>query len=282
MPTSGPPSLGAACRVLAERAARAAGAILLERWRIEPVDLGIKSSRTDPVSEADRAAERAIVELLRAERPDDSLVAEEGSTATGGSGVRWVIDPLDGTVNYLYGIPQWAVSVAALDAEGALAGVVYDPVRDEMFAAARGAGAWLGGRRLRVSAVASPAETLLATGFSYLPEERAEQARREYGLVAEVRDVRRFGAAALDLAWVAAGRIDGYAETVGSEWDWAAGALIVREAGGRTSAIRGVRPGVDGILASGPALHDALKRLIARVQDAGDRLDSKHGHRPEG
>lgn len=267
MRTSRPPSTGpgADLAALAEEAARAAGAVLLERWRGDVVGLRTKTSRTDPVSLADELAERAVVDLLRARRPEDAIVAEEGSAAEGTSGIRWLVDPLDGTVNYLYGIPQWSVSVAALDAEGALAGVVYDPVRDEAFTAARGGGAWLGGRPLRVSAAADLQDALLVTGFSYVAEERAEQGRREAAILPAVRDVRRFGSAALDLAWTSAARVDGYFEAVGNEWDWAAGALVVREAGGRTSAIKGVRPEADGIAASGPALHDALLSLIERA-----------------
>jgi len=221
-----------------------------------------KSSATDPVSDADHAAEARIVAFLRAARPHDGIVAEEGSGGAGTTGVRWVVDPLDGTVNYLYGIPQWSVSIAALAPDGALAGVVYDPVRDELFAASRGGGAHLGERPIAASDLTEVSRALLATGYSYVADERREQARREARLIASVRDVRRFGSAALDLAWVACGRVDGYCESVGAVWDWAAGSLLVREAGGLVTEVPGVRRDAPGIVASGAGIHAALVALV--------------------
>lgn len=258
---------------LAERAAREAAALLLARWR-RPGSVVTKSSLTDPVSDADREAEERIVALLRAARPGDAIVAEEGSSgeAAGRGAVRWLVDPLDGTVNYLYGIPHWAVSVAALDTEGALAGVVYDPVRDELYRASRGGGAWLGRVPLATTALAAAELALVATGYSYVAAEREEQARREGRFIGRVRDVRRFGSAALDLAYVAAGRVDAYYESFGNPWDWAAGALLVSEAGGQVSEVAGVRTGTPGMLASGRPLHDALLAIVG-VQGPTQPLD---------
>ena len=191
---------------LAERAARRAGEVLLGYFGRPPEGLDTKSSRTDPVSDADREAERAIGELLAAERPDDGLLAEEGTRSEAHSGRRWIVDPLDGTVNFLYGFPVWGVSVALEDEEGVAVGVVYDPCRDELFRATRGGGAELDGRPLRVRERRELRAALVATGFSYDPARRGAQAELVAALVPQVRDIRRAGAAALDLAWLAAGQ----------------------------------------------------------------------------
>lgn len=230
-----------------------------------PTGVGSKSSATDLVSDADREAEARIVGRIRAARPDDAIVAEEGSAQKGGSGIRWLVDPLDGTVNFLYGIPQWSVSIAALDGEGPLAAVVYDPSRDELFAATRGGGARLNGAPIRTTGLSELSNALVTTGFSYVAEERARQALHAATLAAHVADLRRLGSAALDLAWVSCGRVDAYTESVANPWDWAAGRLLVTEAGGRVSEIAGVRAGMPGICASAPAIHDALLELL-RVQ----------------
>ena len=221
--------------------------------------LGHKTSRTDPVSDADREAERVIKELLAAERPADALVAEEGSRSAGDSGRRWVVDPLDGTVNFLYGIPQWAVSIALEDAGGALVAVLHDPVRGETFAARRGGGAELNGAPIRVSGRDQLERALVATGFSYQEERRGEQADLARRVLTRVRDIRRAGAAALDLAWLAAGRFDGYYEHGLAPWDWAAGRLLVTEAGGAVAELPGDPP---GLVAAGPALLPELAELV--------------------
>jgi myo-inositol-1(or 4)-monophosphatase len=210
------------------------------------------------VSEADRDAEAAIAELLRAERPDDALVSEEGAGDSGTSGRRWVVDPLDGTTNYLYRFPAWGVSVALEDADGGLAGVVHDPVGGETFRAARGAGAELNGRPIRVSGLDRLDTALIGTGFGYDPDVRAGQADVLRRVLPRVRDVRRAGAAALDLCFVACGRLDGYYERGINHWDWAAGALIVREAGGEVVPLEGGRP---GLAAAGPTLVEQLAEL---------------------
>jgi myo-inositol-1(or 4)-monophosphatase len=216
-------------RELAERAARAAGEVLLSYYGRPPKGLGSKSSQTDPVSDADREAERTVRELLAAERPDDGLLGEEGSHSEAASGRRWVVDPLDGTVNYLYGFPAWGVSVALEDQRGSIVGVVLDPLRDDCFVAERGAGAQLNGEAIRVRDRRELDRALVATGFSYEPVRRAEQAGVARRLLPRVRDLRRAGAAALDLAWLAAGRVDAYYERGLHHWDWAAGRLLVEE-----------------------------------------------------
>jgi myo-inositol-1(or 4)-monophosphatase len=212
------------------------------------------------VSDADRAAEAAIEELIRRERPDDELVSEEGAAAAGTSGRRWVVDPLDGTTNFLYGFPQWAVSVAAEDGDGGLAGVVFDPVRDELFGAARGGGAELNGTPIRVRSGTPLARSLVATGFAYDAALRAAQAPVLERVLPAVRDLRRGGAAALDLAWLAAGRLDAYYERGLQPWDWAAGRLIVVEAGGAVAELDG-EPA--GLAAAAPELLEELVALVA-------------------
>ena len=209
---------------LAERCARAAGEVLLSYYGRPAEGLASKSSATDLVSDADREAERVIRELLERERPDDGLLAEEGSAAEAASGRRWLVDPLDGTVNFLYGFHAWAVSVALEDAEGLVVGVVLDPVRDELFAAQRGGGAFVNGEPVEVSGETRLERAMIATGFSYVPERRAEQAELLRVVLPRVRDIRRAGAAALDLCFLASGRVDGYWERGLNPWDWAAGA----------------------------------------------------------
>ncbi len=229
-------------------AARTAGALLLERVHggMEST-VSSKSTPTDLVSEADLAAEQAIREMLAARRPHDGFVGEEGGSSEGSSGLRWVVDPLDGTVNFLFGIPQWCVSVAVEDAEGALAGAVYDPNRDELFTATRDGGAQLLGTQgtldLAHEAAAGPAarrdgagddvlsSAMVATGLAYDAGVRGAQGKVLARLAPRVRDIRRLGSAALDLCWTAAGRYDAYFERTVKQWDIAAGALICEQAG---------------------------------------------------
>ena len=259
---------------IAVGAARAAAALLIERFGGPAAGLRVKSSATDMVSEADERAERMVVSYIRERRADDALVAEEGSEARGRTDVQWYIDPLDGTTNYLYGIPHWAVAICCADADGALAGVVYDPLRDELFSATRGGGARLGDRPLRVSEKADLPTALVATGFAYVTDSRRLQGRILAGVLGEVRDVRRLGSASLDLAYVASGRFDAYFESVDQPWDWMAGGLLVREAGGRVSELRPSRSGLPNIVASAPAIHDPLTRLLSKaVQSAQNSID---------
>jgi len=219
---------------LAERAARAAGEVLMTYYGRAPEGLGSKSSDTDLVSDADREAERTIRELLERERPEDGLLAEEGSRSEADSGRRWLVDPLDGTVNFLYGFPAWAVSMALEDGHGLAVGVVHSPLHGETFCAARGEGAWVAesGLRLEVRGCRRLARAMVATGFSYEPARREVQAEVVRRLLPLARDIRRAGAAALDLAWLAAGRLDAFYERGLQPWDWGAGQLLVEEAGG--------------------------------------------------
>lgn len=248
---------------IACEAAHTAGALLLGRFGSERV-LATKSSPTDVVSEADLASERAIREILGRRAGDDAIVGEEGEDVAGTSGRRWIVDPLDGTVNYLYGIPQWCVSVACEDAGGAaLVGVVFDPVRDETFTATASGDATLGGRALRVEPADGLATALVATGFGYDPERRAQQAEVVARVLPRARDIRRGGAAALDLAWCAAGRVDAYYERGVNPWDVAAGALICARAGLDVERLAPLGPLPDGILAAPPAWADELRALVA-------------------
>jgi myo-inositol-1(or 4)-monophosphatase len=239
----------------------------MSRWQRRDVGLATKTTSTDVVLEADRAAEAEVVRVLRASYPDEQIVAEEGSGAGVGTpgGPRWYVDPLDGTVNYLYGIPHFAVAIGCEDREGMLAAVVYDPSRDELFTALRGGGAWLRSERLAVRGPDSLGNSLIATGFAYVAEARAEQARILTSVLPRVRDIRRFGSAQLDLAWVAAARYDGYWESVDKPWDWKAGALLVQEAGGRVTELEQARAGHPHVIASAAMIHDDLVGILRRA-----------------
>lgn len=245
---------------VAIEAARAAGAELLARWR-RPLEVGTKSTPTDPVTEADINAERAIREVLARRRPADAILGEEGG-ATGQGDLRWVVDPLDGTVNFLYGLPMFAVSIAVEDGDGALAAVVLDPVGDELFSATRSTAPVCDGRPIAASGCESLDRALVGTGFGYDPAVRAAQARVAAQVIPRARDIRRAGAAALDMCWCAAGRLDGYYERGVKPWDIAAGSLICERAG---LAVRRLEP--DGVLPSGvvvaaPGLIDELQALV--------------------
>jgi myo-inositol-1(or 4)-monophosphatase len=248
---------------LAERAARTAGDLLLERLVAPTTGLAYKSSATDPVSDADRDAEAEIRGILRAARPEDALLGEEGTASAGQSGLRWVIDPLDGTVNFLYGQPTFAVSIACEDDHGPLVAVVHHPAFGETFSARRGGGATLDGVALAVRQPESLARALVATGFSYEPARRVLQGALVARIVPLVRDVRRAGSAAIDLAWVAAGRLDGYFEHGLNAWDWAGGALLVTESGGKVARVPAGGGLPDGLVAGAPDLVDSLVELLA-------------------
>jgi myo-inositol-1(or 4)-monophosphatase len=215
---------------VAREAARAAAAELTARFGHSAQSVHTKSTPTDPVSEADVAAEKAIRQLLARRRPDDAILGEEEG-ATGEGELRWLVDPLDGTVNFLFGIPSFSVSVGCEDAAGIVAGVVFDPLRDECFAATRSGATTLNGRPLKASERSDLATALVATGFGYDAGVRARQAAAVSRVLPRVRDIRRFGSAALDLAWCAAGRWDAYYERGVKPWDVAAGSLIALRAG---------------------------------------------------
>ena len=222
-----------------------------------------KSSDTDMVTEFDRASEALIVGRIHALRPDDSIVGEEGTETVGTSGVQWLIDPIDGTTNFLYGLPGYNVSIAARDGTGTLAGAVYVPATDELFTATAGGGAHLDGTPLHCGTTAVLGKALVGTGFSYLPERRIAQARRVAALIGRVRDIRRSGAAAADLCSVAAGRLDVYYEEWLGPWDLAAGELIAREAGCRSGSFDGGPVDPSNVLVTVPALFDLMVGLLA-------------------
>jgi myo-inositol-1(or 4)-monophosphatase len=245
---------------LAERAARAAGEVLMSYFGRAAEGLGVKSSPTDPVSDADREAEETIQAILAAERPDDGVIGEEGARTSPANGRTWIVDPLDGTVNFLYGMRAWAVSIALEDAGGLAVGVVFNPVDDECFSAVRGQGARLNGRPVHVTRCASLDQAMVATGFSYVSEERARQGETIVRLLPAVRDVRRAGAAALDLAYVACGRVDAFYERGLKRWDEAAGRLLVEEAGGVASDLNGDPAGV--LAAATPELAALLEQEV--------------------
>jgi myo-inositol-1(or 4)-monophosphatase len=265
---------------VAVQAARMAGGLLLERVRRgSEREVSSKSTPTDLVSEADLAAERAIRELLGELRPDDGVVGEEGGRETGSSGLSWVVDPLDGTINFLFGIPQWCVSVAVRDERETLAGAIYDPNRNELFTATRtgrprligpaGIRELAGRRQARARVGGEAADTaarlataMLATGFAYDAEVRAAQARVIARVAPRVRDIRRFGSAALDLAWAAAGRYDAYFERSVKPWDIAAGALICERAGLRVLELPVYETLPWGILVVPPELAEPLLELV--------------------
>jgi myo-inositol-1(or 4)-monophosphatase len=256
---------------VATAAARAGGAILREAFG-RAVDADYKG-RFDPVTAVDRAAERAIVQLVAHERPDDAIVAEEA----GGdeyAGRHWLIDPLDGTVNFIRGIPQISVSIALWEGVDPLVGVVLDPLRDELFTAAAGQGARLGGSVIAVTGTDTLERAVVATGFPYDHGEHAAEYVTALGAVlAKVNGIRRFGSAALDLAWVAAGRYDAYFELGVAPWDQAAGIVLVREAGGMVTDPFGTPsvPVTSMVLASNSILHQSLADIIAPLVPAHRR-----------
>lgn len=227
-----------------------------------------KSTPVDIVTDADRATEVFIRERLAELRPNDGIFGEEGGGATGTSGLTWLVDPIDGTVNYLYDIPEWAVSIAVVEGDPdpnswtALAGAVVNPRIGEVFSAHAGGGATVNDRPIAVSAKTDLATALIGTGFAYAAEVRAEQAVVIGHLISRVRDIRRLGACSLDLCAVASGRFDAYFERTVSPWDHAAGALIAREAGAIVSGYPGKREGREFLIASNPNLYEPLMALI--------------------
>jgi myo-inositol-1(or 4)-monophosphatase len=246
----------------ASEAARAGGAELRRRFK-EPRTIQQKTLPTDIVTDADTAAEALVLALLTARHPQASVLAEESGarhgTALGNE--RWIVDPLDGTSNYAHGVPHFAVSIGYEVAGTMEVGVVYDPMRDELFSAVRGHGAALNGTPIHVSTVASLKTAMLATGFPYWVSERPEQLLELFGAyVRAAQAVRRFGSAALDLAWVAAGRYDGFFELGLKAWDLAAGTLLVEAAGGRVSGVDGGPLSLDEghVIAANAELHAPL------------------------
>ena len=257
----GTPDPEALVELAAETADRAVRLLLagVERAR---ATVETKATVTDMVSELDRASEQLIVTALLAERPDDGVMGEEGSARPGTSGLRWVIDPLDGTTNYLYGHPGWNVSIAAEDATGVVVGVVADAVHGELFTATRGGGAHRNGVPIRCSPAVDLATALVGTGFGYDPERRRAQGAVVANLLPEVRDIRRMGAAAVDLCSVACGRLDAYFERGLSWWDLAAGGLIAAEAGAVVASLDDGAMTAGSVVAAPPGLATPLRDLL--------------------
>jgi myo-inositol-1(or 4)-monophosphatase len=222
-----------------------------------------KSSPVDVVTEADRASETLIRSLLLSARPDDAILGEEGDDVAGTSGVRWIVDPIDGTVNFLYGIPQYAVSIAAEVSGRVEAGVVINVATGAEFTATLGGGAFRDGTPLAVRPDVPLGERLIATGFSYRADQRADQARQLAALLPQIRDIRRMGSCALDLCALAAGELDGYAEEGVNLWDHAAGGLIAAEAGARVASYPGAGGRMLLVAGPGPGFDVLLRALEA-------------------
>ncbi|GIF10298.1 inositol monophosphatase family protein [Actinoplanes teichomyceticus] len=256
---------------IAVRVAREAAATA-RRMRDEAIgDVQTKSTDTDVVTAADRAVERQVVEALRARRPGDAVLGEEygGDTTAAPGAVRWILDPIDGTVNYLYGLPQYAVSLAAeVDGE-VVAGVVRNPATGDEWTATRGGGAWRDGRRLTCSGETVLGQALVGTGFGYDPRRRAHQGQVLAKMITRVRDIRRMGAAALDLCLAAEGRLDAFFEKGLNPWDHAAGGLIAAEAGMVVAGLGGAPAGPDMVVLAPPGLFPALHDLLVEVDAAG-------------
>lgn len=250
------------------QAARAAAAI--HRFHAEDIDKQIdtKANYADLVTKVDKESERRIRELISAAHPDHTILGEEQGELAGRAGHsrwRWIVDPLDGTTNFLHGLPHWAVSIALEHKGNIVAGVIHDPVKDEMFHAERGEGAWLNGSRIRVSGRRRMVESLFATGVPFAAMTSLPAVLRDLSrLMPECAGVRRLGAASLDMAYVAAGRYEGYWEREIHPWDIAAGMIIVAEAGGFVGPVlaEGDPLAGGGIIAGNATLHDRLTRVI--------------------
>ncbi|KAM9865821.1 3'(2'),5'-bisphosphate nucleotidase CysQ [Leucobacter aridicollis] len=262
----------AALAGIAGSLAREVGEVIRAKRAVGVTVAQTKSSLTDVVTAADQEAERLLAAGLRRLRPDDGLLGEEGASTTGTTGVTWVVDPIDGTVNYLYDLPAYAVSVAATVEDGgagtmsdgrrAVAGAVYVPTSGELFTAWEGGGAHLDGERLPGPADTELGRTLLATGFGYTVARRTEQVEVLRHVLPRVRDIRRMGSAAVDLCMLAAGRVDAYYERGLQPWDYAAAALIARESGAVVRGLGDALPGEELLIAGTPRISAELATLI--------------------
>ena len=261
---------------VAVKLAREAGELIVTRRAGHIEVASTKSSDVDVVTAVDKESEEFLYTRLRELRPGDGFLGEEGQVEESTTGITWVVDPIDGTVNFLYNIPHYAVSIAAVTGDPSPgswqveAGAVFNPATGELFHAARGKGTFLGERRLEIGPPPPMNLALLATGFAYSTAMRKEQVRILSQLIGEVRDIRRMGTASLDFAAVAAGRVDVYFERTLSPWDHAAGELMVTEAGGIITGIRDLPQGREGIFAGHPTLVTQLKARISEV--GGDTL----------
>ncbi len=250
--------LSLACEMAVE-----AGQFLRERAPLVRELIDTKSSPTDMVTEVDRAAEALIVGRIVAARSGDGLLGEEGASREGTSGVRWVIDPLDGTTSYIYGYPAYSVSIAAELRGETLAGAVYDAAHGLLYSASLGGGAFCDGRPIRVTAERRLAHALCGTGFGYDPLRRGEQAAMVAKILPRIRDIRRGGSAALDLCWVASGHLDAYFEQGLNAWDMAAGLLIAQEAGGVTGWVEELRPRC--LVVANPDVFEGLRAMLGEL-----------------
>jgi myo-inositol-1(or 4)-monophosphatase len=245
------------------------GALIRQSWDADApgeLDVSVKSSPTDLVTAVDQRAEQHLLGELARRRPGDAVLAEEGGERAGTTGVRWLVDPIDGTVNFYYGIPQYAVSVAAEVAGETVVGAVHNPVSGETFLALRGAGAWLGSRPLAATGRAASLDVaVVGVGFGYDSARRGAQGRIAAAVLPRVGNLRRLGSAALDLCYVAAGRLDGYYEQGLNPWDIAAGALIAAEAGAVVTGLRGNPPGEAITVAATPAIAGELVTLLEEL-----------------
>ncbi len=251
------------CRLVGLDVAHLAGAELTRLFRSE-TEISYKRAHTDPVSGADRASESLIVKYLRRHRPSDRILTEEGGDYATTSRLRWVVDPLDGTVNYLRGIPFWCVSISCelwrADQWRPIIGVVFDPVHDELFCSVDGGGAFLNRQRLAASRIAVIHDAVIATGYAYDLEHREAQKAMLATLITRVGGVRMLGSTALAMCWVAAGRLDAYFEDRAARWDWSAASLIASEAGASVTPL-----GTGALAAAPPIFDDVLEYLtVAR------------------
>ena len=247
---------------LATTIAHEVGAVALAGRKRGLREVSTKSTSTDMVTEYDKLTEASIITALRAARPDDSIVAEEGGGHTGTSGITWFVDPIDGTTNFLYNLPTWTISLGAHDADGELAAVVFCPPLSETYTATRGGGAFLNDTRIHCNEINDIAHCLIATGFNSSPDNRLIQAARIPKIIAKIRDIRRLGSASLDLCFVAVGRYDAYYEEHLYPWDLAAGTLIAKESGCIIGSIDGGDIQPSAILASPPGVFTQIQDLI--------------------
>ena len=254
---------------IAMHVAQVSGEMVWERRQGHVEVADTKSTLNDVVTQVDRDSEQLIKDMLHSARPQDGFLGEEGGIGESSSGITWVVDPIDGTVNFLYGIPHYAVSIAAVEGEpepdqwNVLAGVVFNPATGEMFHAAQGMGAQLGKRALGVSPAVPIENALLLTGFAYAERYRRAQGELMREILPRVRDIRRLGTASLDLAYIAAGRANVYFERTLSPWDHAAGELLVREAGGVVTGFGETAPGREAIFAGEHEMVVRLKDLVS-------------------
>ena len=257
---------------IARRVAKVSGEMVLERRQGHVAVADTKSTLNDVVTQVDRDSEQLIRDMLHSARPQDGFLGEEGGSGESSSGITWVVDPIDGTVNFLYGIPHYAVSIAAVEGRAepdkwtVLAGVVFNPASGEMFSAAQGMGAQLGKKVIQVAPAVPLENALLLTGFAYAEQYRRAQGELMKEILPRVRDIRRLGTGCLDLAYVAAGRANVYFERTLSPWDHAAGELIVREAGGIVTGFGNTAPGREAIFAGQEQMVAELKGLVSEFR----------------